>query len=242
MADLAYHLHGTFIEACNCRLICPCWVDDTPDEDFCAGLFAWRFGDGSTIDGHDVSGRALVSVTVHGDARRGGASQSALYGDERLARPAFDALVRAFSGQGGGPLGLLAKVTGDVVDAAITHVELIEGDPWSLRVRSDASMLVSADGMPRRFDDADEPLVLSHTALAYEHGIGDDAVTAQDTNRLGVDVAALPGGPLEVTGRSGMTGRFQYHYGCAHPKGPGQTPWPRRPQDWDGMGAPGDEG
>ena len=38
---MGYLLNGTFVEACDCRLMCPCWTDDEPDDGHCTGLFAW---------------------------------------------------------------------------------------------------------------------------------------------------------------------------------------------------------
>lgn len=210
--SLTYTLTGTFIEACNCTVICPCWVDDEPSEQFCAGLFAWRFAAGSTIDGLDVSGGTLVSVTVHGDARRGGASESALYVDG-VPDAAVSPLLRAFAGRAGGPLMRLARVTGDVVDEGRADIELTEvGDGWSIRVRTlGGGDLVRADGQGKRFDANPTRLSLNDTALHLELGIGDNPVFASETSQLAIDVSALPGPPLDVTGRSGMTGPFRYH-------------------------------
>jgi hypothetical protein len=56
----SYALRGDFIESCDCFDLCPCWVDDDPDEDHRTGLVVWKLGEGSTIGtksgGLDVSG------------------------------------------------------------------------------------------------------------------------------------------------------------------------------------------
>ena len=66
-------LNGTFVEACDCRLMCPCWTDDEPDDGHCTGLFAWSLDAGSTIDGLlAVGGAQVVCVTTHLGRRRGG--------------------------------------------------------------------------------------------------------------------------------------------------------------------------
>ena len=36
-----YRLVGRFLEACDCYAICPCWIDELPDEDRCTGLYVW---------------------------------------------------------------------------------------------------------------------------------------------------------------------------------------------------------
>jgi len=209
---LRYTLAGTFIESCNCQVVCPCWVNDEPDEDFCAGLFAWTFDSDSTIEDQDVDGRTVVSVTMHGDGRRGSQSTSAIYIDHAATEQVASLLVQAFSGRGGGPLADLAGVTGAVVDAGRAAVTVTDATgSWQVGVRSAGSQLVWAQGQPKRFDADPTPLTLTHTALSAELGIMGGAVVAQQADLLRVDVAALPGPPVDVIGRSGMTGRFRYH-------------------------------
>lgn len=210
--NISYDLHGAFVEACNCTVICPCWVEDEPTEELCAGLFAWTFADGSVVKGQDVSGHSLVSVTVHGDARRGSGSESAVFVDDTVPSRVADLLVQVFSGRGGGPLADLAEVTGDVVWHGRARVEVGHaGGGYQLSVNSpEGSSFLRAVGMPARFDTNAEPLTLRHTALHAELGIGDQSVTAHHSQELVIDVAALPGAPIDEIDRSGMTGSFRY--------------------------------
>lgn len=210
--DLTYDLSGTFVEACNCSVICPCWVDDEPSEDFCAGLFAWTFAAGSQIEGHDVAGRSLVSVTVHGDARRGGESQSALFVDDALAPAVGDLLVQAFAGRAGGPLAALAAVTGEVIlDGRAAVAVTRSGGSFEVSVRAGAGVpVVQVTGHEQRFDSSTSPMTLRHTALHAELGIGAEPVTAQVSDVLRIDVAALPGPSIDMVTRSSMSGSFRY--------------------------------
>ena len=65
---MGYLLNGTFVEACDCRLMCPCWTDDEPDDGHCTGLFAWSVDAGSTIDELPVAGldERAVQLVAHG--------------------------------------------------------------------------------------------------------------------------------------------------------------------------------
>jgi hypothetical protein len=220
-----YRLTGTFIEACNCTLMCPCWVEDEPTEDYCAGLFAWQFAPGSSIRGIEVGGGNLVSVTVHGDSRRGGSSTSALYVDD-VPDEAVDPLLAAFAGHAGGPLAELARVTGDVVDRGRARITCTSvGERFDVEVRTTGgTQLVGARGTGEHFDGSSQPLRLTGTALHREHGIGDNAVTAGRTNVLRVGISALPGPPLDVTGRSSMTGPFSYVHDDRMDDGDGDAP------------------
>lgn len=120
---MGYYLSGHFIEACDCTVICPCWVDDEPVGGHCTGLVAWNITEG-TIDGTDVAGATVVSVSTHGGFRRdGNRTTTVLYVDTSGCKSEVTSganrgnlLARAFSGKDHeGPLKGLAKVSGTVV-------------------------------------------------------------------------------------------------------------------------------
>lgn len=106
----------------------------------------------------------------------------------------------------------LARVTGDVVDRGRATITLTSvGERFDVEVHSGGgTRLVGLHGAGEHFDGSAQPLRLTGTALHHEHGIGDNPVMAGRTSDLRVDVAALPGPPLDVTGRSSMTGPFRY--------------------------------
>src|SRR5215217_7686638 len=110
---MAYELRGQFLEACDCRVTCPCWFHEQPDDDECAGLVAWHVEWGR-IDGVDVSGLTAVSVSHHGGHRAEGHARVALFLDERAGEEQRAALAAAFSGTLGGPLRELAEITRSV--------------------------------------------------------------------------------------------------------------------------------
>lgn len=152
---MGYLLSGHFIEACDCTVICPCWVDDEPEGGHCTGLVAWDIETG-WINGTDVTGARVVSVSTHGGFRRDGnrtttvlfIDTSGCAGSHRGAADAEDSmqipgadpvqlLVEAFSGESDGPLEGLAGVSGVVVDHGLARVS-IDGaggtDGWSVTV------------------------------------------------------------------------------------------------------------
>jgi len=51
---MAYHLEGRLLEVCDCRVLCPCWIGEDPDNGTCESMQAWHFDKG-TINGIDVS-------------------------------------------------------------------------------------------------------------------------------------------------------------------------------------------
>ena len=241
---MSYDLSGDFVEACDCSVICPCWLEEVPDDGHCTGLFAWSLAAGSRIEGVDVGGLAVVAVSVHSSTRRNGRTSTVLYIDERADRAQHDRLADAFAGRLDGPLAGLAEVSGDVVGARPARIELdpvrrkpLRGRPssgWTLVVsvtpdpthddsegdhQAAPVEVLRSTGAPLAFDDG-PPITLQHTALSAELGIDTapagagpaGTVTGQLGDELVTRVGELPGGYIEVTGRSGMRGTFGYHH------------------------------
>ena len=217
---MSYTLTGSFIEACDCFIVCPCWVDEDADDGHCTGLVAWSLGAGSTIDGTPVHGRKVVSVTAHGSRRRGGTSSTVVFVDHEATPTQARLLAKAFAGGLDGPLAELADVSGRVVLTGQAVIELVDdGQAWSVSVRlppdAPAADAVDVAGVPRIFsDDGGSPLSLRNTALSTEFGVPatEPDVTSLRSDHLKVAVAALPGGFVDVVGRSGMTGTFRYEH------------------------------
>lgn len=220
---MSYTLSGHFIEACDCTVICPCWVDDEPVGGHCTGLVAWHLkgekeGERIEIQGIDVSGAKVVSVSTHGGYRKDESqTTTVLYIDTSECSQVSDGdderrvevLAKAFGGKLDGPLKGLAQVSGTVIaeEAARIDVDVAKPkDGWTVTVHAlnpvmenedqDAAQhvgvaLVHADGQPKIFDTDKEntdPLVLQHTALSHELG-----GTKRDQ-----EVQAQQGGRLEL--------------------------------------------
>jgi hypothetical protein len=111
---MAYHLEGRLLEVCDCRVLCPCWIGEDPDNGTCDSVLAYRFDNGA-IDGLDVSGRTVAIVShIPGNVLDGN-FRVALYLDEAASDAQFQALVDLYSGKLGGPVAELAKLVGEVI-------------------------------------------------------------------------------------------------------------------------------
>jgi hypothetical protein len=123
-----YQFQGTLLEACNCDVLCPCWIGEDPDNGTCSSVVAYHF-DRGMIRGVDVSGLTIAGVVfIPGNVLAGNWKQL-LYVDERANDEQLQAIVDAFSGKLGGPLADLAQLVGEVLDvvrAPIAH-EIVEG-------------------------------------------------------------------------------------------------------------------
>jgi hypothetical protein len=58
---MAYHLEGRLLEVCDCRVLCPCWIGEDPDNGTCDTIVAYHFDKG-VIDGVDVTNRTIAIV------------------------------------------------------------------------------------------------------------------------------------------------------------------------------------
>jgi hypothetical protein len=136
-ASAVYQFQGTLLEACNCDVLCPCWIGEDPDNGTCQSVIAYHLDTGA-IRGVDVSGLTLASVVfIPGNVLAGNWKQL-VFVDERASDEQAQALIDAFSGKLGGPLADLAQLVGEqlgVVRAPISH-EVVEGR-GTLRVGDD---------------------------------------------------------------------------------------------------------
>lgn len=223
-------LKGLFLEFCDCTTICPCWVNETPDEEHCSALYLWHFDPGCSIAGIDIGGRSMALASFH--ARRRG-TQSVILADQAIPEPARELLLRSFShaADGAGSPALdpllssalegLRRLLGDVVQTAVAAIALSTHPDGSSELRVEVqdahghgTTLARAHyGDARMLDRNAQPraqaLSLQDTALHDElhlHG----PVLVQAVQRFEFDVASLPGPPLVLTARSGMRARFDY--------------------------------
>lgn len=122
--NAGYDIEGTLLEACSCKVLCPCWIGEDPDGGACDAFNAYRF-DRGTIRGVDVSGLSFVRVVrIPGNVLTPKSWMQVLFIDERASEDQFKAIADAFEGKLGGPLADLAGLVAEtqaVERAAISH-------------------------------------------------------------------------------------------------------------------------
>jgi hypothetical protein len=127
--EAPYRLEGTLIEACNCKVLCPCWIGEDPDEGECWAIEAYHIARG-IIAGVDVSGLTYVQVEhIPGNVLVEGSWRQLRVLDAAGTDEQRDVLLRAFRGEFGGPLADLAALVGTEagVDIARISHEVVEG-------------------------------------------------------------------------------------------------------------------
>jgi hypothetical protein len=123
VAAQAYVLEGTMLEACNCNVLCPCWIGEDPDNGTCDSVIAYHIDRGQ-VTGVDVSGLTVLEAHhIPGNVLAGNWRQVILI-DDRASDDQIRVLGDAFQGRLGGPLGDLAGLVGErlgVYPAPIDH-------------------------------------------------------------------------------------------------------------------------
>ena len=201
---MGYRMQGRFFEACDCYVPCPCWFDETPDDDECTGIIAWQIENGE-IDGVDVTGVSVVSVSQHGGARHSpDHARVALLIDDSASKPQAAAIEAAFTGELGGPLAELARIGArrtKVERAAISFV--VDNDTTKLDVAGSLAVRAkTVRGSTRR------PITIGDGLLATL--LGTPGIVGRSSRyRLNVAAAAVD---IDVEGRSTTSGSFTYSH------------------------------
>jgi hypothetical protein len=131
---MAYHLEGRLLEVCDCRVLCPCWIGEDPDNGTCDSVLAYRF-DAGKIDGVDVTGRTIALVShIPGNVLAGN-FRVAVYIDDEASDAQQQALLDVYTGKLGGPVAELAKLVGEIVSVERTAITFdVQGGRGTLRI------------------------------------------------------------------------------------------------------------
>ena len=119
---MSYSLEGRILEVCDCRVLCPCWIGEDPDNGTCRATVAYRYDKGK-VDDVDVSGLTIAYIAfVPGNILQGNWRVKLLI-DERANDAQFEALACVYRGERGGPIADLAKLYGEVVSIERAPIE-----------------------------------------------------------------------------------------------------------------------
>jgi hypothetical protein len=131
---MAYRLEGRLLEVCDCGVLCPCWIGEDPDNGSCDSALAYRIDSGE-IEGVDVSGLTFAGAAhIPGNILQGG-HRAVYYIDDRASEAQFNAIVRAFRGDLGGPLADGARLIGEVIGWKRARIIFtVEGGRGELRI------------------------------------------------------------------------------------------------------------
>jgi hypothetical protein len=155
---MAWQLQGTYIENCNCDIVCPCAASAfaaPADNERCNAVFAWHIDSGE-VDGMDVSDLSVVLVidvprqTWEGNWRVG------MFMDARASEEQAEKLGAIFSGQMGGPIANVVPLIGENLGMDAASIEHVD-DGRRHRVKVGDAIEVEIEDLVSPFDP-DGPL------------------------------------------------------------------------------------
>ena len=198
---MSYEMRGQFLEACDCHVMCPCWFQAEPDDSECTGMVAWSIEQGR-VNGVEVSGLGVVSVSYHGGHRHGAKARVALYVDEGASDEQQQALAEAFTGRLGGPLGELAEMTGEVSSVQRAPI-IFTSDRSATKVSVGQAVAVTMNPI---VGSNDKVMTVTDGALATTLGT---PVEVGRSSSFKLDLAG-EGFNLDLEGRGANRGPFAY--------------------------------
>lgn len=196
---MSYELRGQFLEVCDCYVLCPCWFEESPDEDECTGLVAWLVDQGQ-IGGVDVSGLASASLSYHTGHRESGHWQVRFYIDDRASSEQEKALFDAFSGALGGPLAELSRLTGKILGS----------DRARIQIKSDGKGTTLT--IDRAIRARMSPVIggTNRVTTVADGALSDVLGTPVEVGRSSQYRVDVPDREFDLRGRSATKGRFVY--------------------------------
>jgi hypothetical protein len=195
----SWKIAGSFFEACNCNVACPCVFLSPPTSGECTLLLAWHIDQGR-FGQTDLNGLNAVLAVYSPGHMMEVKWKVALYVDEKANQSQQDALTQIFSGQAGGHLAALGPLIGEVLGVKTAPIDYqSDGKRRSLRLGTVGEMEI--EGMPGQ--DGGDVTISSHPFTAVP---GFPAVVAKSKQMRFTDY----GLSWEVSNKNGFFSPFVY--------------------------------
>ena len=155
---MAWRLEGTYIENCNCDVVCPCAASAfaaPATYDRCNALLAWHIDSGE-VDGTDVSDLSVVLVLDTPRQMSEGNWRVGMFMDERASDEQAQKLGDIFSGQMGGPMANLVPLISENLGMEVASIEHVD-DGLRHRVKVGDAIEAEIEDLVSPFDP-DGPL------------------------------------------------------------------------------------
>jgi len=195
----SWKIAGSFFEACNCNVACPCVFLSPPTSGECTLLLAWHIDQGR-FGQTDLNGLNAVLAVYSPGHMMEVKWKVALYVDEKANQIQQDALTQIFSGQAGGHLAALGPLIDEVLGVKTAPIDYqSDGKRRSLRLVTVAEMEI--EGMPGQ--DGGDVTISGHPFTAVP---GFPAVVAKSKQMRFNDY----GLSWEVSNKNGLFSPFVY--------------------------------
>src|SRR5512142_894917 len=125
---MGWRLEGTYIENCNCDVVCPCGATGfaaPADYDRCTAVLAWHINSGN-VGGIDVSDRSVVLLLDSPKQMSEGNWRVGVFMDDRASAEQVEKLGAIFSGEMGGPMANLTPLIVENLGMEVAPIEYID--------------------------------------------------------------------------------------------------------------------
>ena len=161
---MAWQLEGTYIENCNCDVVCPCAASAfaaPATYDRCNAMLGWHIDSGE-VDGTDVSNLSVVLVLDTPRQMSEGDWRVGMFMDDRASDEQAEKLGGIFSGQMGGPLANVVPLISENLGMEVAPIEHID-DSRRHRVKVGDAIDVEIEDLRSPFDPDGPPPKLTET-------------------------------------------------------------------------------
>jgi hypothetical protein len=188
---MAWHLEGTYIENCNCDVVCPCPASGfsaPADYDRCTVMLAWHIDSGE-VDGTDVSDRSVVLVLDSPRQMSEGNWRVGMFMDDKASDEQAEKLGGIFSGQMDGPLANVVPLISENLGMEVASIEHVD-DGRRHRVQVGDAIDVEIEDLVSPFDP-DGPLPkLTETKHPANSELTPARALSARVQGLGIDYSA----------------------------------------------------
>lgn len=198
---MTYQLEGRLLEVCDCKVLCPCWIGEDPDNGTCDAVMAYRI-DRGTIDGVDVAGLTVGEVThIPGNILQGHI-RGVFFIDDRASPEQERVLKKAWSGELGGPLAEIAQLCEELRWERAPIEFTVEGGKGTLRIGSLAEAVMEPYRGP-----TGEPTTLNESIFSMIPGSPAYVAKADHYRRTSTGYG-LPN--VDLQGHNAIQGFFRF--------------------------------
>ena len=200
---MAWRLEGTYIENCNCDLVCPCGASGfyaPADYNRCNAVLAWHIDSGE-VDGTDVRDISVVLVLDSPRQMSEGNWRVGMFMDERASDEQAEKLGGVFSEQMGGPLANVVPLIGENLGMEVAPIEHVD-DGRSHRVKVGDAIDVEIEDLVSPFDPDGPPPKLTETKHPANSELTPARTLSGTVRGLGVDYSG--------EGKNGFSAPFSW--------------------------------
>src|SRR5215510_14496689 len=155
---MSWHVSGQFIEACSCKLLCPCWFGPAePDRGWCSAVLAYDVKEGNA-NGVRLDGRRIIWAMEFPKDFTGGNGTARLYIDDDATHEQRRELEAIWTGKYGGPWAAASALITKWLPTSVASIVVERGDHPSVKVGNvgvvKTQRFIGEDGRPTRVMNA----------------------------------------------------------------------------------------